>query len=134
MFKNELLNLVARNKPPKKYLVDDLAEQYGHKVLRLPPYHCIFNPIELVWGIAKNYYNKNIGRDGRTEKDALNMWSEAISFVTPDIWENCVKHTEREILKWYEREHVFDRQEILPIIINVNDDDSSDEDSEMESD
>lgn len=26
-----------RHKPPKKYVVDDLAEQYGHAILLLPP-------------------------------------------------------------------------------------------------
>ncbi|KAH1015764.1 hypothetical protein HUJ04_007099 [Dendroctonus ponderosae] len=115
-----------RNKPPQKYLIDNLAEQYGHKVLRLPPYHCVFNPIEHVWGLTKNYYNKHIGRDGTTATSCLNMWDEALTTVTPEIWKNCIRHTEDEIPKWYAREHLFDRQEILPIVINVDDDDDSD--------
>ncbi|ENN77744.1 hypothetical protein D910_05429 [Dendroctonus ponderosae] len=116
----------SRNKPPQKYLIDNLAEQYGHKVLRLPPYHCVFNPIEHVWGLTKNYYNKHIGRDGTTATSCLNMWDEALTTVTPEIWKNCIRHTEDEIPKWYAREHLFDRQEILPIVINVDDDDDSD--------
>jgi transposase len=100
-------------------------------VLRLPPYHCIFNPIELIWGIAKNYYNRHIGRDGNTEKDCLDMWREALQTVTPEMWKNSIRHTEDEIVKWYEREKVMDRQEVLPLIINVDDysSESSDYDS-----
>lgn len=113
--------------------MDDLAEQYGHKVLRLPPYHCIFNPIELIWGIAKNYYNRHIGRDGNTENECINMWHEALQMVTPDMWENSIRHTEEEIGKWYERERIFDRQEINPLIINVDSDDSADTDDEFDS-
>ncbi|KYB26212.1 hypothetical protein TcasGA2_TC033893 [Tribolium castaneum] len=38
---------VRKNKPPKTYVAEKMAERYGHKVLRLPPYHCIFNPIKV---------------------------------------------------------------------------------------
>lgn len=109
-------------------MIDDLAERYGHKVLRLPPYHCVFNPIEHVWGLTKNYYNRHIGRDGTTETSCLNMWDEALTTVTPEVWKNCIRHTEDEISKWYERENLFDREEILPIIITDDGDDDSDSD------
>ncbi|CAH1382928.1 unnamed protein product, partial [Tenebrio molitor] len=46
--------------------VDNLHEQHGVEVLRLPPYHCEFNPIEMAWGFCKGYYNKHL-----TEKFAL---------------------------------------------------------------
>lgn len=50
MLKPELLKIVSRNKPPKRYIIDSKADEYVHFVLRLPPYHCIFNQIENVWG------------------------------------------------------------------------------------
>jgi hypothetical protein len=34
----------------------------NHTVLRLPPYHCIFNPKENIWGIA-SFYSKHIGQE-----------------------------------------------------------------------
>jgi transposase len=37
----------------KTYQIDDLIEEYGHKDLWLPPHHCNFNPIELVWPHTK---------------------------------------------------------------------------------
>ncbi|KAJ8913988.1 hypothetical protein NQ315_008980 [Exocentrus adspersus] len=62
MLKVQLLSLVALNKPEPVYVADELAERYGHQVLRLPPYHCIFNPIEYVWGITKNYCRDHVGK------------------------------------------------------------------------
>jgi len=34
----------------KKYKLDEIAFQMGHEVVRLSPYHCQYNPIELIWG------------------------------------------------------------------------------------
>ncbi|XP_072389644.1 uncharacterized protein [Diabrotica undecimpunctata] len=99
MFKIELLLIISQIKPQIKYIVDDMAERYGHKVLRLPPYHCLFNPIELIWSIAKNYYNRHIGRDGKSANNYLNMWHDTLYMITPDMWKNSINHTEREIFK-----------------------------------
>jgi hypothetical protein len=52
----------------KHYLTDDsiisetdeILKAEGHTVLRLPPYNCQYNPIELWWADFKNYYNKHI--------------------------------------------------------------------------
>jgi transposase len=33
---------------------DEFLRGKGHDVLRLPPYHCEFNPIEVVWaGVSR---------------------------------------------------------------------------------
>lgn len=62
-------------------MADELAEKFGLKVLSIAP--CIFNPIEHIWGIAKNYYNRHIGRDGRSVDNSLTMWREALTCATP---------------------------------------------------
>jgi transposase len=54
MLKAELLVLVKRKRKFESYVVDELAAQEGKTVLRLPPYHCEFNPIELIWAQIKN--------------------------------------------------------------------------------
>uniref|UniRef100_A0A6P7FB36 Nose resistant to fluoxetine protein 6-like n=1 Tax=Diabrotica virgifera virgifera TaxID=50390 RepID=A0A6P7FB36_DIAVI len=33
--------------------LESIAEKHGHTILRLPPYFCVFNPIELIWGQLK---------------------------------------------------------------------------------
>lgn len=101
-----------------------------HKVLRLPPYHCLFNPIENVWGLAKTYYNRHIGRDGYGMENCLKMWKEALHTITKETWINTINHTEKEIVRWWEREVGFDRDEIAPIIITDDSTSGSDSDSE----
>ena len=61
----ELWTLVKseREKFPDK-VMETVAKEYGHEILRLPPNHCELNPIELVWAAEKNYVageNKDIG-------------------------------------------------------------------------
>ena len=36
-------------------VIDNIAKRYGHEVLRLPPYHCDLNRIELIWANEKNF-------------------------------------------------------------------------------
>ena len=38
----------------REYAIDNLAKKYDHIVLRLPPYRCILNAIELVWSQLKH--------------------------------------------------------------------------------
>lgn len=43
--KADLYDLIKLHKPHStKYKIDELAKKYGHDILRLPPYHCDFNP------------------------------------------------------------------------------------------
>ncbi|XP_055904959.1 uncharacterized protein LOC129940597 [Eupeodes corollae] len=56
MVKSELLSIVKHHKTRyETYVVDDMAQAAGHEVLRLPPYHCELNPIELVWAQVKGF-------------------------------------------------------------------------------
>ena len=62
------------------------------------------------------------------------MWTEALDQCTPEVWENCVRHTEDLIRNWYEREKILDVT-VNELIINVgDDDDSSTEESSDSSD
>lgn len=40
LLKNQLLLLTKQYITGKKYLIDTIAEEAGHRVVRLPPYHC----------------------------------------------------------------------------------------------
>lgn len=48
--KKELLEVLKTKTFNKPYVIDEIAKAYGHTVLRLPPYFCTFNPIEIIWG------------------------------------------------------------------------------------
>ena len=62
--KPELYGIVKLNKGPPIYKVDEFLKRKGHEVLRLPPYHCELNPIELIWGDLKGF----VGRENSTFK------------------------------------------------------------------
>ena len=56
--KRELLSLIRLSNPQPKYVIDELAKAYGHEVIRLPPYHCELNPIELCWSQVKGHIKR----------------------------------------------------------------------------
>lgn len=49
---------------PRQYAVDTIARKNNRDVLRLPPYHSIFNSIELLWAQLK----ENIRRKNKPSK------------------------------------------------------------------
>jgi len=51
--KKELLEQAAKNRPAPRYLVQDLAKDFGISILHSPVVHPELNPIEMVWGIVK---------------------------------------------------------------------------------
>ena len=70
-----------------------IANDQGHTVIRLPPYHCTYNPIELIWAQIKNYVAK---RNCHFRMDSVMMLlHEAINEVTPDNWRKAVEHTDK---------------------------------------
>jgi len=129
MLKNEILSIAKINKKPKKYIIDELLRQNGHEVLRLPPYHCEFNAIEMIWAEAKSYYNKHIGEDGFGDQKVINTWEKALKKCTPEAWAAKIRHTDKIITEWYKRELIIDS--VAPLIINT-DEDSEDDDDENE--
>ena len=113
-------------KKPKIYAVDEILREYGHEVLRLPPYHCQFNAIELIWIGAKSYYEKHVG-DGLKSDQVQIVCQDSLDHITQEYWEKSVEHTEILIRDWWDREQVLD-VEVAPMIIAPFEDDSDDED------
>jgi transposase len=58
--KDTLLKLCRQNYKSPVYVVDHVIHEAGHKPLRLPPYHCIFNQIEMVWSQTKRTYDSEV--------------------------------------------------------------------------
>ncbi|KAK4325758.1 hypothetical protein Pmani_003701 [Petrolisthes manimaculis] len=56
--KPELMEICRQNIEKSRYEIDDIAALQGHEVLRLPPYHCELNPIELIWAKVKTKVKK----------------------------------------------------------------------------
>ncbi|XP_064092994.1 uncharacterized protein LOC135205785 isoform X1 [Macrobrachium nipponense] len=56
--RSELLQLVALHKGKQVYEIDEIALNRGHSVLRIPHFHKLLNPIELVWAHVKSVARK----------------------------------------------------------------------------
>ncbi|XP_050064347.1 uncharacterized protein LOC126553236 [Aphis gossypii] len=103
----ELLEVVRRIKPIyNKYVIDEMVLQQNKTVLRLPPYHCELNPIELVWSVVKRHVKAN----NKTFKlpDVKNLLVEGIAKVDAEMWKNFVKHTIEEENKFWTLDDTVD--------------------------
>jgi len=113
----------------KKYELDEIALQMGHEVVRLPPYHCQYNPIELIWAQVKGEVAKN----NTTFKfaDVEKLLNDALDSVTVENWKKCTDHCHNLQEEDFIKEGL--RDEILtPIIMTINPDESSDSESDSE--
>ncbi|XP_076032401.1 uncharacterized protein LOC143020129 [Oratosquilla oratoria] len=92
LLKAELHELAKRLDITAPYVIDKIAEEAGHRVLRLPSYHCQYNPIELIWAQVKTYITK---KNNFKMADLKSLVKEALSLITPQIWMEAVRHAEQ---------------------------------------
>ncbi|KAM7287689.1 uncharacterized protein ISCGN_031380 [Ixodes scapularis] len=84
MLKKQLLDIVPLVKLQRlKYRMDIAVETAGCTVVRLPPYHCEFNSIELIWAQIEN----GVAARNTTFKivDVGTLLNEQVDKVTTDI-------------------------------------------------
>jgi len=124
----------------RRYLADEEARKRGHIVLRLPPYHCQYNPIELAWGIMKRHYDKHTSEASSalgeySDEKCLNLWTATLDLLTPEVWKKLADKVDRMILADWEdiRKHRdCDKTDYETLVINPND--SSDSEFEEDED
>jgi hypothetical protein len=71
-----------------------MAKTNGFEVLRLPPYFCIFNPIELIWGDLKRTIRKYNDRP-ESSPEVVELMRREVQKITPEKWQNCVRHIKK---------------------------------------
>lgn len=59
LLKSELYTLCKFFEPKPEYKIDKIAEAAGHQILRTPQYHPELQPIEMCWGVMKNFMAKH---------------------------------------------------------------------------
>lgn len=107
----------------KQYCVDNLAQQHGHQVVRLPPYYCIFNPIELVWSALK----RNVRRENKTPSlsaGVIRLVREEVENIGEDLWNKCCQHIKKE------EQRMMMTPAIEPFIISLEEEDDDDDEEE----
>ncbi|KAI5640202.1 DDE superfamily endonuclease domain-containing protein [Phthorimaea operculella] len=130
MLKAELVRMVKLHKPARlRYVVDEMALEYGHRVVRLPPYHCQYNAIELIWAQIKGHAGRHNTEPPFTTGKMMELLIEACSKVTKDDWANVVKHTKKIIDQDFERDVRIDNCLDNEIIIRLSEDSSDSEES-----
>lgn len=123
----QLLEIVSKNQNlfKKLYAVDTIAQKAGHEVCRLPPYYCIFNPIELMW----SYVKKTIRRENITPTvgdSVITKIRHIINTSDPILWKNSYNHCKKI-------EQGFLKTSCTNFIINVGSDSSDNETMENNS-
>ena len=109
-------------------VMETVAKEYGHEILRLPPYHCELNPIELAWAAEKNYMageNKDMSLDS-VEK----LFRKKREKLPEDFRRKCVEHVKKIEENYWESDRTQDNK-VEQLIIKLKPTDSSS--SEMES-
>ena len=78
----------------KKCVIDEMAKKRGIILLRLPPYHCELNPIELIWAQMKGY----VARNNTTFKikDVRELLKYSLNIITKENWKEAIKHVIKE--------------------------------------
>lgn len=136
MIKPQLYELIKANKPRCiKHVIDELARRHGHYILRLPPYHCELNVIELIWAQIKH----EVAVKNSTFKiqDVENLLQTAIGNITPEKWADAEQHVIELEEKLFELEVKIDTtlpEDMLSTFRFHIDNDSDDEFSESEDD
>ncbi|XP_060846258.1 uncharacterized protein LOC132925918 [Rhopalosiphum padi] len=134
MIIRELLDIVKKIKPQhEKFVIDEIANAQNKTILRLPPYHCELNPIELAWSSIKNHVRMN----NTTFKlpDVKKLLIEGIERVDADMWKNFIRHTILEENRFWEIDDIMDEvfeAERQNLTLTITGDTSSDSESDMD--
>uniref|UniRef100_A0A914W6D3 Tc1-like transposase DDE domain-containing protein n=1 Tax=Plectus sambesii TaxID=2011161 RepID=A0A914W6D3_9BILA len=77
----------------KKYAIDELDRQHNVIILSLPPYHCILNPIELLWAKVKGDLRKR-NRIKNKLSEVVNICRDVFSESTVDFCSSVYSRTD----------------------------------------
>lgn len=114
-----LLKIVKSNNFEKTYVIDKLAKEAGHEIIRLPPYYCILNPIELMWSHIKQTVRKS-NVTPTIGENVIQCVRNAVNSTNPIFWKNACEHVMKV-------ENQFSRDQFRPFIINTFEDTDTEE-------
>ena len=77
----------------RTYEIDKTAKDFGHCVIHLPPYHCEFNPIELIWVQVKDFVRMRNTKF--TMEHLLQVFQDGVNSVTAERWRDACGKAEK---------------------------------------
>jgi transposase len=108
LLKAELFALCKTFEPKPEYRIDKIAGAAGHSVLRTPQYHPELQPIEVCWGVIKNYMAKHCDFTLQKFRDNLPL---AFSQVTPETFRKLNAKIVAEEDKYWEEDGQIDENQ-----------------------
>lgn len=111
----------------QSYVIDEMARDKGITVVRLPPYHCELNPIEMIWAQVKGH----VARNNKTfkMKELKPLLADALNKVTADNWQRCIDHVINEEKRMLTLDGILD-EVVDRFVIEVGGDSSESDESE----
>ena len=105
MLKPELYKKCKELCPKPKYALDAIAEKAGHTIIRTPQYHPELQPIEICWGVVKNYCAKKC--DYTMEKLKIHI-EDGFKQVTPTTLKEIFKKVRSEEDRYWKEDELED--------------------------
>ncbi|XP_068229080.1 uncharacterized protein [Palaemon carinicauda] len=125
--RSELLLICQKNRPERRYEIDNNIREWGHEVVRLPPAHPELNAIEQVWGFMKRHVRSSLRRF--TRSDLQDRLEEARLSVTPEVWAGAVRQSRHFEEEYWESDNI--RETVEPVIISLASDDEDDGEDDL---
>ena len=119
MLKPELYKKCRALCPKPQYILDGIAENAGHTIIRTPQYHPELQPIELCWGVVKNYCAQKCDYTMGKLKIHLEEGFKQVTSVT--LKEIFIKVRREEDRYWQEDEIEDENAELLEEEIRFKD-------------
>ena len=79
-----------------------------YTVIRLPPYHCELNPIELAWAAEKNFVAKE--NSEMKLESVEKLFRKKRNDLPREFWANCVEHVKKVEQSCRESDRIQDVQ------------------------
>ena len=89
-------------------VIDNTAKKYWHKVIRLPPYNCDLNAIELIWADEENYVapkNREM-----TLESVKALFRKRRSQITDEKCKQCIEHVKKVELSYWKTGRIIDQK------------------------
>ena len=86
--KAELIEILNKISVEPTYVIDEIAREFGHQIIRTPPYHPELQPIEICWGVLKNEVARN-----------CNFTMDNLAIQLERAFEKIIKETCLKVIK-----------------------------------
>jgi transposase len=106
--KPELVEILKKIATEPIYAIDEIARSKGHEVIRTPPYHPELQPIEICWGVVKNYVARNCDF---TMKNLIEQLDSGFNKVTAKTCAKIIAKVRKIEDEFWAEDLKFDTQE-----------------------